>query len=47
MSTPLAERQGLLGSTVRLAQRTYALDYVGFILLQGAFAAVGLPSIKF
>lgn len=41
MATPMAERPGFLGGAIRLAKRTYALDYLGFALLQGAFALVG------
>jgi diacylglycerol diphosphate phosphatase / phosphatidate phosphatase len=37
MNPPLSERPGFLGALARTYQRTYAADYVGFLLLQGAY----------
>jgi diacylglycerol diphosphate phosphatase / phosphatidate phosphatase len=34
MEPPLSERPGLLGAVVRIYQRTYLGDYIGFLLLQ-------------
>jgi diacylglycerol diphosphate phosphatase / phosphatidate phosphatase len=37
MDPPLTERPGVIGALARTYQRTYAADYIGFVLLQGAY----------
>lgn len=36
----LQDKPGLLGATTRFWQRSYAADYVGYVLLQLAYFAV-------
>ena len=37
MDPPLNQRAGILGAAARIYQRTYLADYIGFLLLQGAY----------
>ena len=40
MDPPLSERVGFVGAAARFYHRTYFADYVGFVLLEGAYVLV-------